>query len=424
MDNHKGAFAFWESLGVRGATCIHVDAHLDASNFQVPEPGELEHPELNCGSWLYPAMRDGMISHLVWLLPPHLPGDRPFLDWARRELQNWMWLTLDEYRSLRLEEGRVEGTMAGARLTLCTLEYLPPLEGALIDIDIDYFFLADDSVWQTPLALCDGLPRGDPVTIATSIEGGYTPPQYRYIGELCRLALTGERAEAERWWDALQRRQVPADAPAWCRAAQAALQGQWDAAAAIDPDYRRRPMDVAGYFFQRSRYSEMDPWLDDSETGQYLRGLKLWRQDDPSAAEGCWRPLTQLPAAQGLLGGHLHDLIGKVCMEQQRWAEAKAAFTAATRCVPDLASLWRQLGWAQARCGEAEAAARSWRRALALAPDQLPNLPVRLALAQHYLQAGQFSLARTELRHVASQDEGALAAKARLLLMELEARRG
>jgi hypothetical protein len=429
MDNHKGAYAFWKSLSIRNATCIHVDAHLDVSNFAVPEPGDLENPTLNCGNFLLPAIEEHLIDHLIWVMPPHLAAGSPtLLRWAQDELQNWMWLTLSDYRSLRLEEGRVVGTLAGARLTICTLDRLPPLAPPLlVDVDIDYFFDPSDRIWQPPETLCARLQPLAPeaVTIATSVEGGYTPPGHRCLGRLVLAGLTGSPDEAR---DPRSDRDRPDD-PAWLRAARLVehadcASSAWNEAAALDPECVPRAVDVAAWHLLRKRYDACLEWLarvDDPETAGYLRGLVAFRQERFAAAEEEWSALATLPIARGAVAAHLFEMRARAQAGLGLDEEVLISLHLATRHTPQNASLWRQLGRIQLRCGQSEAGARSLRRAIALAPHDLATLLVRWELAQVYLESGQAVLARAELARVIAEDDGALAAKARLLALKLEA---
>lgn len=419
MDNHKGALRFWQELGIQAATCVHVDAHLDVSNFPVPEPGELENAEINCGNFLLPAMETGIVTWLIWVLPPHLYRETPFLEWAQEELQNWMWLTLAEYQSLHLDHGRVEGTLAGRRLTLCTADNLPPVGDGpvLVDIDVDYFFGPDDELWQTPGALCQPLSQrpAAAVTVATSLEGGYTPPRHAYVGELCVLYLTGHEAEATRLWDALQAGRPLHDAPPWYEGARQGL--------AASRDYEGpvwawvRPLDVACFHLQRKRYAQCLPWLDRvgrDPTAQYLRALIAFRQGDHARAEALWGELAGLPQATGMLGAHLLEMRGKAQAARGAHAEALASFQGALKLTPGNASLWRQAAREQVESGAVEQACRSLRKAVALAPDHLATRPARYDLARLYLQAGQVMLAQAEVLALV-RSNGPLADEARQL---------
>lgn len=56
-----------------------------------------------------------------------------------------------------------------------------------LDIDVDYFVRPDDSLWSSPESLAQelqGLTVGI-LTVATSLEGGYTPANLHGLGQDC-----------------------------------------------------------------------------------------------------------------------------------------------------------------------------------------------------------------------------------------------
>ncbi|HEY4001870.1 MAG TPA: hypothetical protein VGO93_23550 [Candidatus Xenobia bacterium] len=441
MDNHKGALQFWQELGVSGATCVHVDAHLDASNFGVPEPGELEHPEINCGNFLLPALHQGLVEHLIWVVPPHLADGQPLLPWARHELQNWMWLTADEFRSLHLDGPRVEGTMAGRRLTICQAGDLPALPGpVLVDIDVDYHFKLDDTIWQTPMQLHDLLRPLTPaaVTVAASVEGGYTPLQHRYSADITALCWSGQRGRADTLWGYLHHGLDVPDAPAWAQAARCAVQAcqqgavyegpGWEAAARLDDGYRPVPLDVAAYYLHRKAFDRCAPWLArvgnglPGLTARYMEGLIAWRQGRWEEADAAWAQVLQADLPGAVLA-HVEEMRAKALADAGRPGLAVLQFQAAilrTPPSPERASRLRQLGHAYRALGQPEQAARTWRQAVRLVPDHLATLPIRWELAQMYVATGQIMLAQAELAHLLRQDDDGLAAKARVLALSLK----
>lgn len=190
---------FWKEQGIQGATCVHVDAHLDvgeagltparlagiagARDARELEPflGSTYVPGLglNCGTYLTPALLEGIVEHLVCVLPAWLELT---LAAGRRELQLWSDLSLEEYRCLHeVEPGHLEGRLKGRRLTLCRPEHVRQLVARplLLDIDLDYFVDEEARVWQQPEELLAALGplSPDALTVACSVCGGYTPPE-------------------------------------------------------------------------------------------------------------------------------------------------------------------------------------------------------------------------------------------------------
>jgi tetratricopeptide (TPR) repeat protein len=219
FDDHYQAFPTWREAGLAGLTCVHVDAHLDVSNDGFSQEAlagiavardreqlaafrgnpKLPWGGFHCGNYLYPALIDGTVTTLIWVVPADFAG-ASLLHSARQTMQGWVDLQLDEYRGLQPVEGRVEGTLFGRRLVICTCDKLPPLSpedsaNLALDIDVDYFVsLKDDRIWQTPHQLWECLKALRPValTVATSCEGGYTPLSHRFLGQVCLDLFGGD----------------------------------------------------------------------------------------------------------------------------------------------------------------------------------------------------------------------------------------
>lgn len=219
FDDHYQALPTWREAGLDGLTCVHVDAHLDVSTDGFTERSlagiakartreelaafrgnpRLPWGGLHCGNYLYPALLDGTVTTLIWVVPRDF-GEGSFLPSARQTLQSWLDLTLPEYSGLKMVEGAVQGTLLGRRLVVCTCDNMPRLseeEAArvVLDIDVDYFVrLKDDRMWQTPHQLreCLGDLRPLALTVATSCEGGYTPLSHRFLGDVCLQVFSGD----------------------------------------------------------------------------------------------------------------------------------------------------------------------------------------------------------------------------------------
>lgn len=219
FDDHYETFVAWREAGLKGLTCVHVDAHLDVSTDGFSETtlagigrarnrNELAayrgNPKLpwggfHCGNYLYPALWDGTVTTLIWVVPADF-GEGSFLQSTRQTLQSWVDLTFDEYRSLKMVDGRAEGVLFGRRLVVCTSDNLPTLSEeeasrVALDIDVDYFIsIRDDRMWQTPHELREALGDLRPIalTVATSCEGGYTPLFHRCLGAICQHVFAGE----------------------------------------------------------------------------------------------------------------------------------------------------------------------------------------------------------------------------------------
>lgn len=404
MEDHREAYFFWKELGVREAVCVHVDAHLDTCGFKVPGYTGLRQPEVNCGNFLLPAMEEGLVSELVWVIPPHLVGQQDWLEWAGNELQNWLRPTVSDYLSLHMVQGRVEGHLLGKRLVVCTSDNLPDLVGPVVlDIDIDYFLAPDDGLWQDPMQLHDQLGhlKWQALTVAYSVQGGYTPLDQRHLGDLTLVTFT-DRKSAE----ALSARlgEVDEDLPGWLRAAGFWRRGEAERAAELDPGWVERAIDQVCGRLDRGRFEGCPSWLErleseDRTAAVYLDGYLAFRLQDYAKAIDNWRALLATESDR-LTRRHLLEMVGLAQRVSGQATAAVKTFIEAIRLDGNDASLWLQLARSQVEAGEGSRAARSYRRAVTLAPDLLDTQLAQLELAQLYLALGQVSQARAQCARI------------------------
>lgn len=446
MEDHCDAYPLWKEHGLRGMTCVHVDAHLDVSADGFTPEGltriaacrtaeELEcfrgseylpWGGFHCGNYLYPALLEGVVEHLVWVVPPHLPGS-DLLRWVREELQNWVDLTLDEYRALRLQGGRVEGTLAGRRLTVCTPDRLPPCDGSvLLDVDIDYLLDADDGIWQTPAQLAADLEGLDvaALTVAYSVNGGYLPLEHRYLGDVVFARL----GHGDTRWDPLVadllegRLADREGAPPWYRAAVAVKRGLAEGQAPGGPawleaernasDWRFQPINQGAMHFRRREYAAAVRWLeaaaqaspDEAPLCRYMQGLAEAKDGRLPDAANRWARLLEDEALKPLEASYVRYMRGKVLAALGRPGEAVESFRRALEAEPDHPLYLHHLGLALKEAGRLDEAARELRRSVRLAPDRLGAVDARLALAAVYDQQGKRALAQAEHRKVQELD--------------------
>jgi tetratricopeptide (TPR) repeat protein len=423
MEDHRDAYFLWQEMGLRGASCLHIDAHLDMAAIQVPLDASLSRADINCGNYLLKAIQEGIIGRLIWVVPPHLMvHDSDLLHWLHAELQNWLALTLEEFNSLQFSDGRVTGQLRGVPVVVCTSHRLPDLEGPwLLDLDIDYYLDAQDHIWQTPFELKAILPQRDwqAITIAYSVVGGYTPVARRYLGDLSELLWTGKVQEAEQWWasfhslDSLEGVSPSLQAAALVARAWGAgsdHQGEpWQRAASLDPAYRVDPADVAAMYWLRKRFSCCTRWLLRSQGpgSEYLHGFMALEQGRPAHAARCWDRL--LTAGGDQLDAnsrrHLLGLLGKAWKLAKKPELAREALQQAMKIVGGdphtRIDLYRELGRVQREMGQLEAAIVSLRKGIQLGPDRLDNLEAQVELAELYIESGQLLRAQGEYRKLA-----------------------
>ncbi|MCA9791161.1 MAG: hypothetical protein KC910_05175 [Candidatus Eremiobacteraeota bacterium] len=388
MEEHCEAYFAWKRAGFKDVWCYHVDAHLDigtdglgqATLAQLAECQSLDEARaqgltgnaylpwggLHCGNYLYPAIREGIVSGLTWVVPPSVV-EGSLLPWTRAHLNGWFDLELGDYRSLRLVDGHVEGIVMGIPFQLGTFETLPrPDRPVLFDLDIDYFLTPTGEVWQEAQEFAEQCDLESLMTtVAYSVVGGYTPTRFR-------------------------------------RLAQPFIQGSVEG-------YEAGPLDEAAALVRFHRYQEALPKLHSllerhPIEATYLSGTCLHNLGQHQEALGVWLGL--LDRSDISLDGRLY--LGGLCVElAARLDRPEEALELAQRAQQGSPPDYR-LCWAAAlaleQLGQGLKATRMLRRGLALAAPYLNSLAMRSSLARLYKRQGKAGLAKLELQKLEAED--------------------
>src|SRR6266545_1456414 len=203
MEHHDAAYETWRSAGVKDRVVAHLDAHHDMWFIGGTTP-------ITIANYLCPAVRDGMIKALFWIVPDptwETPADRS-------EIVHQVKQIIKRYPGsrarVRVTDRGIATSILGRPLTVGPLAALTAIdEPVLLDIDSDY--LVVDHVytesdahrrlpWRWPDELLNRLGDlgvvTDLVTIPYSVEGGYTPLRWKYLGDELAARLRGSDAKA------------------------------------------------------------------------------------------------------------------------------------------------------------------------------------------------------------------------------------
>lgn len=211
MEDHDKAYDAWRDLGVRGRTLVHVDAHIDFG--WVPETdmdeirsiGEatLLNPfvksrrrMMTIGNYIYPAMRDGFVDTFYWVVPTPTWGSARGRKAVMGHLKRILSLRRYAGGAIRSDADSIRCRVMGHDLIVCCLETLPRIAGPVL-LDIDTDFLVTPRIWDDlaperepwiyPAELCGTLaakvPDADVLTVAYSVEGGFTPLRHKHLGD-------------------------------------------------------------------------------------------------------------------------------------------------------------------------------------------------------------------------------------------------
>jgi tetratricopeptide (TPR) repeat protein len=349
MENHDRAYHLWREAGLRQRVLVHIDAHHDM--------WWIDHPRsLSIANFICPALMESIVREVYWIVPDATWDSSAGRTALRRNLRK----ILDRYPGERSRIHRkrrfIRASVMGRPLNVCSVDALPPLgEDVLLDIDTDYLMIPEVSYsewdthsplpWRWPSELVDLLRarsvRTDFVTIAYSVEGGYTPLHWKYLGDelACRLRAAedgralepydrmrealvaqhrGDAVRAEAAFRAIGDRLGAA--PFFCLAHLLAERGRVDEGRtclqrglALDPSYRAAfsSPGVPLYFERAYRAAE-----------RAFRCTLSLDPDDPYAQLG----------------------LGWLAAREKRWADAEGYSRASLACQPDLVDAYRLLG--------------------------------------------------------------------------------
>jgi tetratricopeptide (TPR) repeat protein len=155
------------------------------------------------GNFICAALKHGLLQEIFWVVPDATfrddKGRKPVLQQLKQFQKKYPGSS-----SIIVEDNRITASVLDKKLTICSLLTLPkPRDAVLLDIDIDYLVIPKVShakrdkhgslpwLWPSDLIkrLHDVGIRSDLVTIAYSVEGGFTPLQWKYLGQELMLRI-------------------------------------------------------------------------------------------------------------------------------------------------------------------------------------------------------------------------------------------
>ena len=204
MENHDQAYHEWRAADVRERALVHVDAHHDM--WWLPD-----NAAVSIANFICPAIKDGLVSRMFWVVP-----DATFQTAeGRRTVARFLKLIARKYQGRSsvptIGDREVSAIVGGIPVTVCTIDTLPAIdEPVLLDLDVDFMVIPHVTwggtdqhsrlPWCWPEDLLVRLAAAgvetDLVTVAYSVEGGFTPLRWKYLGDelAARLSPSGNDA--------------------------------------------------------------------------------------------------------------------------------------------------------------------------------------------------------------------------------------
>jgi tetratricopeptide (TPR) repeat protein len=372
LENHDEAFYIWQNAKVTHRVLVHIDAHHDMWWIN-------DNATITIANFICPALKQDFVSEVIWVVP--------YATFANsnntRSLVAQVNALLKDYpiksRTLVKTGDRIIGSILGKQLIICTLRSIPTLhDNVLLDIDVDYLIIPrvtyeeydnhDLFPWCWPCELVEELQgiRSDLITVAYSVEGGYTPLQWKYLGDELALRLNLV-TETDSRLEGMEQIRQGAEAEALGDVIKAEL--RYRAASNLLPVYAAPLYRLARLLKKQRRIDEgrqayqkaVD--LDSSYRGAYSSaGFHFYWNKQYKAAELEFREIQALNPQDP----HAHLGLGLLAKRRERWDHAERHLNDALEIDECLVDAQYALAEVLVEKGEKERAINAYERALSL----------------------------------------------------------
>jgi Flp pilus assembly protein TadD len=191
FENHDRAYEIWRESGLKESLLIHIDAHHDM--WWIDPDGHRTIANFICS-----ALAEDIVREVWWIVPDQTWESRE----CRRPLLRHLERIIRKYpRSsdrIEVKPDRISVRVLDKNIRILPLNKMPAPEGeVLLDVDTDFLVIPRVTYGEfdthSPLPWCwpdqlisrlvERKVRTRWVTIAYSVEGGYTPLKWKYLGD-------------------------------------------------------------------------------------------------------------------------------------------------------------------------------------------------------------------------------------------------
>jgi len=404
IENHDEALALWRESAGSGRILVHVDAHHDMWWVR-PEQS------VTIANFISPALRDGILREIYWVVPDGSWASAGNRRQIFHHLRNMQRQFPGSPTPVEVTRERISTTLLGKPLHICSIEGLPKFaESVLLDLDVDYLLLPrvtygpgdshPELPWRWPEDLVARLSsrgvQSDLVTIAYSVEGGYTPIRWKYLGDELEARLEAQGSTAIlRGMDFMR-----AGAEAAARGEWAAAEQEYREASALLPHLAAPAWHLAFLYLDCGRLEEGQELyrsalaLDASYRTAH-NSTALWHYWEGRWADcerECLRTLALDPG-----DAHAHLGLAWIACERSNWSAAESELRRALEVDPDFLDAHRALGRVLRKTGRPREAIAAYEKSLKLSLAgrvSLRNSPIISAERPHWSDLQHFLVFR------------------------------
>lgn len=370
MENHDEAYYVWHDAGAKNRVLVHIDAHHDMWWTGNDAP-------ITIADFICPALKEDLVGELYWIVP-----DATFESArSRKPVLRHLKEILKQYPASVapvIEADQIISSVLGKKLTVCPLRSLPALaENVLLDIDVDFMIIprvayGEDQhsplPWRWPSQLVEQLHgiSSDLITVAYSVVGGYTPLQWKYLGDelVLRMKQPGTAGPELEGMDRI-REGAEAEASGETSKAEAMyLRAMELLPRSAAPGTRlARLLARQGRLQEGQRLYRQALALDSSYGGPYSgAGFHRFRRREFGMAEQEFREILLLDPEEA----YAHYGLGLLAEKRKRWDEAERHLRTALAGDDSLVGAHSALGDVLAKQGKKQQAVTAYERSLKL----------------------------------------------------------
>jgi tetratricopeptide (TPR) repeat protein len=373
IENHDEALPIWRNSAGTGRILVHVDAHHDM--WWVPS-GQ----KVTIANFISPALREGIFREIFWVVPNRSWESAVNRRHIFRHLRRIQRQFPGSPAPFEISQGHISTTLLGKQVCICSVESLPKFEeSVLLDVDVDYLILPRVTYgsgdphpalpWLWPEDLVGRLHacglRTDLVTIAYSVEGGFTPLRWKYLGDELEARLeTQPPAQTLRGMDFMR-----AGAEAAVRSEWALAEQGFREASALLP-YLAAPLWHLAFLYLDCghpgeaqeiyrRALDLDPSYRTAHNSSAL--WHYWDQRWAECERECRRTLALDPK-----DAYAHLGLGWIACKDSNWNGAELEMRRALEADPDLLDAHRTMGSIFRKTGRLHDAIAAYEKSLKL----------------------------------------------------------
>jgi tetratricopeptide (TPR) repeat protein len=201
MENHDAAYHAWRERGLKDRILVHMDDHHDMWWIESSEA-------ITIANYICPAMQENIAREVYWIVPDPRWYDPKEKALIIRQVKRIVKKYPGPRPCVNVSNKEISTKVLGRSLKVGPLASIPHFdEDVLLDIDTDYLLGSPEHdksehclipPWCKPEEIIHRLKshhvQYDLVTIAYSVEGGYTPLSWKFLGDEIAARLKGSEA--------------------------------------------------------------------------------------------------------------------------------------------------------------------------------------------------------------------------------------